>query len=85
MSSGMVVTLSKQAQRVFWSQTVISMLSPSAGEAACLGRWAFLDTKEQQDGYDLIEWIANQSWCDGNVGMIGDSYWAWIQSRMLAA
>ena len=26
-----------------------------------------------QDGYDLIEWIAKQPWCDGNIGMIGMS------------
>src|SRR5665213_4623714 len=25
------------------------------------------------DLYDLIEWIATQPWCDGNVGMIGIS------------
>ena len=25
------------------------------------------------DGYDLIEWIAAQPWCDGNVGMVGIS------------
>ncbi len=25
------------------------------------------------DCYDLIEWIAEQSWCDGNVGMVGIS------------
>lgn len=25
------------------------------------------------DSYDLIEWIAKQPWCDGNVGMIGIS------------
>lgn len=25
------------------------------------------------DSYDLIEWIAGQPWCDGNVGMIGIS------------
>jgi putative CocE/NonD family hydrolase len=25
------------------------------------------------DGYDTIEWIADQPWCDGNVGMIGAS------------
>lgn len=25
------------------------------------------------DSYDLIEWIAEQPWCDGNVGMIGIS------------
>jgi predicted acyl esterase len=32
--------------------------------------------KEQEDGYDLIEWIAKQPWCDGNVGMVGPSYFA---------
>jgi len=26
-----------------------------------------------QDGYDTIEWVAAQSWCDGNVGMHGGS------------
>lgn len=25
------------------------------------------------DSYDLIEWIAKQPWCDGNIGMIGIS------------
>ncbi len=34
------------------------------------------DKSEQQDGYDLVEWIAQQPWCDGNVGMIGISYFA---------
>ncbi len=26
------------------------------------------------DGYDTVEWIAAQNWCDGNVGMTGGSY-----------
>lgn len=25
------------------------------------------------DGYDLVEWVAEQSWCDGNVGIMGGS------------
>ena len=29
---------------------------------------------EINDGHDTIEWIANQDWCDGNVGMFGGSY-----------
>ncbi|WP_280739560.1 CocE/NonD family hydrolase [Mesorhizobium opportunistum] len=29
---------------------------------------------EAIDGYDTIEWIARQEWCDGNVGMHGTSY-----------
>jgi predicted acyl esterase len=27
----------------------------------------------EMDVYDLIEWIASQPWCDGNIGMIGIS------------
>ncbi len=30
--------------------------------------------QEHADGYDTIEWLASQDWCDGNVGMIGASY-----------
>jgi putative CocE/NonD family hydrolase len=29
---------------------------------------------EGRDGYDTIEWVAQQSWCDGNVGTFGLSY-----------
>ncbi len=29
---------------------------------------------EGQDGYDTIEWIGQQSWCDGRIGMWGSSY-----------
>ncbi|WP_157248230.1 CocE/NonD family hydrolase [Nonomuraea typhae] len=29
---------------------------------------------EADDGYDTVEWIAAQEWCDGNVGMCGGSY-----------
>ncbi|HZH58509.1 MAG TPA: CocE/NonD family hydrolase [Metabacillus sp.] len=29
---------------------------------------------EADDGEETINWIASQSWCDGNVGMIGSSY-----------
>jgi predicted acyl esterase len=32
-----------------------------------------------QDAYDLIEWVAEQPWCDGNVGMIGISYYGSMQ------
>ncbi len=29
---------------------------------------------ETRDGYDAVEWLADQPWCDGNVGMWGISY-----------
>ena len=34
---------------------------------------------EQRDVADTIEWVAAQSWCDGQVGMVGMSYFAAIQ------
>jgi len=29
---------------------------------------------EAKDEYDLIEWMARQPWCDGKIGLTGDSY-----------
>lgn len=33
------------------------------------------------DGYDTIEWLAEQSWCNGRVGMIGSSHLALTQTH----
>ena len=30
--------------------------------------------QEQLDGYDAVEWLARQPWCDGHVNMMGISY-----------
>jgi len=32
-----------------------------------------------EDGKQLVDWIASQPWCDGNVGMSGGSYLGWSQ------
>lgn len=34
---------------------------------------------ERRDAYDMVEWIAAQDWCDGNVGMWGMSYGGVVQ------
>jgi hypothetical protein len=34
---------------------------------------------EPNDGYDTIEWVAAQPWCDGRVGTVGLSYGGAIQ------
>ncbi len=34
---------------------------------------------EADDGYDAVEWVAAQPWCDGNVGMFGGSYVGYTQ------
>lgn len=42
-------------------------------------------TSEVADGYDTLEWLSHQSWCDGNVGMFGDSYYGYTQWAAVAS
>ncbi|MDV7144836.1 CocE/NonD family hydrolase [Tropicimonas sp. TH_r6] len=39
---------------------------------------------ETQDGVDVIAWIAEQPWCDGNVGMFGKSWGAYNSFQVAA-
>lgn len=57
----------------------VHVIAQGRGGGLSQGQWRWFDEKERTDGYDLIEWIASQPWCSGNVGMIGDSYWSWSQ------
>ena len=37
------------------------------------GEWLPFE-HERQDGRQVIDWISEQKWCDGNIGTFGDSY-----------
>jgi predicted acyl esterase len=43
------------------------------------GEFQLFSQEEQNDHYDMVEWIAEQPWCAGKIGMIGESYLAWVQ------
>ncbi len=43
------------------------------------GKFTMHGTQAAQDGYDLVEWIAGQPWCNGNVGMMGASGYGVMQ------
>ncbi|KAH7333424.1 Alpha/Beta hydrolase protein [Rhexocercosporidium sp. MPI-PUGE-AT-0058] len=43
------------------------------------GVMAIMGSQEAEDGYDAIEELAKQSWCNGNVGMAGNSHLAIVQ------
>ncbi len=49
------------------------------GSGKSEGVYGLLDQAEQDDLYEAIEWIGRQGWCNGNVGGIGQSYYAWTQ------
>ena len=37
------------------------------------------------DGAELIDWIYEEDWCDGNIGMMGGSYVGWSQTAIAGA
>ena len=49
------------------------------GSGRSAGSFGFLDRKDQEDLYDVIEWIGRQPWCNGRVGGIGQSYFCMLQ------
>ena len=38
---------------------------------------AYVEGQEIPDGYDTVEWIVSQDWSDGNVGVMGESYYGY--------
>jgi putative CocE/NonD family hydrolase len=57
------------------------VIANSRGTCGSEGTYDFWGPAERTDLYDLIEWTAAQPWCDGQVGMIGVSYFAIEQIR----
>ncbi|MBM3238560.1 CocE/NonD family hydrolase [Candidatus Poribacteria bacterium] len=51
------------------------------GRFASEGEW-YPFAKEAPDGYDTVEWLAAQKWCDGKVGTMGGSYCGSDQSAL---
>ena len=45
--------------------------------------WPF--SHERRDGYDTLEWLAAQSWCDGRLAMNGASYNGFTQWAAVAS
>ncbi len=43
------------------------------------GDWDPFSPLHKRDGYDLVEWVAQQPWCSGKVGAYGLSYMGWAQ------
>lgn len=56
----------------------VAAVQDSRGLYASEGEWRpYID--EGQDGYDTQQWIGQQKWCNGKIGMFGRSYPAYTQ------
>lgn len=63
----------------FAQRGYVVAVADSRGRFDSEGDWDPFDPRHKTDGYDLVEWLAKQPWCDGNVGMMGLSYMGWTQ------
>jgi predicted acyl esterase len=57
----------------------VHVIANNRGTGGSGGTFGFFDGQERRDMYDLVEWAAAQPWSDGNIGMIGISYFAGTQ------
>ena len=64
--------------KVFAPEGYVFIVQDVRGRGDSDGEFGFYFV-EGKDGYDSIEWIAQQPWCDGNVGMMGVSYLGAVQ------
>jgi uncharacterized protein len=67
------------ASDFFVPRGYVQVIANARGTGGSSGAWTLLDSQEREDLYDLVEWVAAQPWCDGNVGMLGVSYFAMAQ------
>lgn len=64
----------------FWCAQGYAVCNPDIrGVVDSEGDSVLWDRQEGRDAYDIIEWLAEQEWCDGKVGMSGTSYLAATQ------
>ncbi|HEY4076731.1 MAG TPA: CocE/NonD family hydrolase [Rhizomicrobium sp.] len=71
------------ASDFFVPRGYVHVIANVRGTSGSGGTFGFFDGQERRDMHDLVEWAAQQPWSDGNVGMIGISYFA--MSQMEAA
>jgi hypothetical protein len=69
----------------WWTQhgfVVVNADSRGCGHSEGIGK--LLSHQEAEDTYDLVQWLADQPWCDGRVVMLGVSYLAISQYAVAA-
>ncbi|MEN4752932.1 CocE/NonD family hydrolase [Xanthomonas sp. WHRI 1810A] len=73
------------ADPAFWVEQGYVVLNPDPrGAYNSEGNISYWGRQLAEDGYDFIEWCAEQPWCSGKVGMAGNS-WLAVSQWFIAA
>ena len=63
----------------YCKQGYVCVQAAERGVGLSQGRFTFQGPQAAEDGYDIIEWLAGQPWCNGNVAMMGASGYGVMQ------
>ena len=74
------MTKSEGPDPAFWCKNgyAVANVDPR-GVGNSEGDLSIISTADARDGYDFVEWLGVQPWCNGNVGMAGNSMLAIMQ------
>ena len=79
--TGKIEDLSSDSDvRFLLSQGYALVIADMRGTGASTGWLMDFMPEIWQDGKELVDWIATQSWSNGKVGMMGGSYLGWSQT-----
>ena len=83
-SSSILEDSTSQTGPLAWyiSQGYAVVIANVRGTAMSEGEYSFLALEEQQDQYEIIEWIADQPWSNGQVAGTGAGYYGTSQWHM---
>jgi predicted acyl esterase len=69
----------------YWCHQGYAVANPDPrGVGHSEGDIQYFNSQDGRDGYDFIEWLATQHWCNGKIGMFGNSGVAMPQWRIAA-
>ena len=84
LSTGEITGSHAIDEQFFLPYGYVVVVADQRGCGASFGSQAPFSDILGQDGKELIDWIADQSWSNGNVGMQGGSDLGWIQPVIAA-
>ncbi|MBN1222964.1 MAG: CocE/NonD family hydrolase [Candidatus Aminicenantes bacterium] len=79
LESGKITPSFSGHSGLFLSRGYAVAVADMRGTGASFGFYVDLSPQLCDDGKEIVDWIAAQPWCDGNVGMAGGSYLGWSQ------
>ena len=71
-------------QDILPEQGFICAVQDVRGRYESEGEFIAGDGRDREDGYDTVEWLASQDWCNGRVGAMGSSYLGETAAKLAA-